>query len=249
MLVVRRFCLLLLLFVLMTGCVDIELKTTVHPDGSGTQTWRFTTTALLASQLKKQVQNDPFFSRNKTRFVDEFKEGDYILVADVDFRSVDLLQDKYREIHLDKKGFFRSTYTYSETWKQNLDGNGIIARNAGGLVPVTLKIAIEMPGRIIDSNAQSIDGQVAKWNLQLNDLIQTKTFRVVSRRWNFVLLIPALLVFAGLMAALILFLVLGSSRKPAIASAVSAGQKKCVSCQAIVPPGSVFCNVCGAKLD
>ena len=249
MLVIRRFSLLLLLVFFLTGCVDIELKTTVHPDGSGTQSWKFTTTALLAGQVKKQVQSDPFFSKNKTRFLDEFKEGDYILVADVDFKAVGDLQDKYREIHFDKEGLFRSTYTYSETWKQNLDGNGIIARNSGGLVPVTLKIAIAMPGRIIDSNAQSIDSGVAKWSLTVSELAQPKTFRVVSRRWNFVLLIPALLVLAGLIAALILLVVLRSSRKPAIVPAVSTGQTKCLACGSAVPPNSLFCNVCGAKLN
>jgi len=249
MLMLRRCPVFLLLILFLTGCVDIDLKTTIHTDGSGTQTWRFTTTALLASQIKKQIQNDPLFGRNKTRFSDEFKEGDYILSAAIDFKDVSELQARYRNITLDKTGILRKTYTYTETWKQNVDDNGIIARNAGGLVPVTIKVAVEMPGRIVDSNAQTIDGRIARWNLPVNELIQPKTFRVVSRRWNLALLVPALLVVCGLIASIILFVVLGAKKPELAGAAGSIGQKKCATCQSVVPPGSLFCNVCGAKLN
>jgi hypothetical protein len=73
----------------------------------------------------------------------------------------------------------------------------------------------------------------------------------VSRRWNFALLIPALLFVSGLIAAIILLLLLGA-KKPAVAGAAAAGSiglKKCPACESIVPPGSLFCNVCGSKLN
>ena len=49
------FLALLFLCFLATGCVDVDIRTEVHADGSGIQDWRFTTTALLAEKLKEEA--------------------------------------------------------------------------------------------------------------------------------------------------------------------------------------------------
>src|SRR5437867_4205149 len=187
----RKVFFVVLIALFLAGCVDIEIKTTIQLDGSGKQTWKFTTTALLANRVRDQIERNPFFSRNKANFTDEFKEGDYILQADVEFKKITDLQDRFRDISFEKTGIFQTTYTYTERWKQSFDQGGLIPQQAAGLVPITLKLSVELPGKIIDSNAQTVDGSIAQWNLPLTDLVQSKTFRVVSRRWNPLILVPA----------------------------------------------------------
>src|SRR3990172_2077000 len=124
--------------VLWTGCVDIEVHTTIKNSGAGVQKLTFTTTALLASQIKKQVEKDPFFSKGNVKISDEFKEGDYILYAEIPFQDVKELENEDRQIGLEKSGFITRTYTYTETWKRSSGQLSMLANQARGFVPVTV---------------------------------------------------------------------------------------------------------------
>ena len=222
----RRLFFVVLATLLFLGCVDIDVKTAIHPDGGGKQIWKFTTTALLANRVRDQIERNPFFARNKAKFTDEFKEGDYILQADVEFNKVTDLQDNFRNISFERTGIFQTTYTYTETWKQSFDQGGLIPQQAAGLVPVTLKLSVDLPGKIVDSNAQTVDGSIAQWNLHLTDLVQSKTFRAVSRRLNFLVLVPALvLVVAILIGAVFLLLSILNKPRPVVVSAAPAGTR------------------------
>jgi hypothetical protein len=238
------FCVVLLL----AGCVDVEVKTTIRPDGSGKQSWQFTSTALLATRVREQIERNPFFKRTKAKITDEFKEGDYILHADLEFSEITDLEDNFRSINFEKKGIFHTTYVYTETWKHSFDQGGLIPQQAQGLVPITLKLSVELPGKIVDSNAETVEGSTAQWSMPITDLVQSKTFRVVSQRWNLFVLLPVL--FLGLAGLAGLgFFVLTALHKPrsvAVTSASAAAQ--CPSCQSTVPAGSLFCNVCGTRL-
>lgn len=233
----RKVGICLLLF-LTVSCVEIAVKTTIIEDGSGTQNWQITTTALLAGEVRKKIENDPFFKKNNAKITEEFKEGDYILKAEIPFQKVGALQEKDHELHLEQKGFFKKTYAYTETWKRDVNPNArLLWKGAGSMVPLTLKISIELPGKIIESNADVVENNVAQWNISVGDIVDSKTLLVQSTQWNRLVLIPlgiVILMGAGTVVLLI-------ARRPR-ANAL------CNYCGAVVPGGSTFCKDCGAKL-
>src|SRR5438105_7008093 len=96
------FLALLFLCFLATGCVDVDIRTEVHSDGSGIQDWRFTTTALLAEKLKEELKKDPFLREHLNNLSEQFREGDYILSLTIPFHSVAEIQDSSREVHFEK---------------------------------------------------------------------------------------------------------------------------------------------------
>lgn len=223
------------------GCVDIQVKTRIDSDGSGTQYWKFVTTALLAGDLKKQIESDSFFSKHG-KLKDEFKEGEYILTMEVPFDKVEELKASGRDVQFTSTGFFRSTCTYKEIWNQNLrDPNSVLTKRAESIVPVSMKVSVVMPGKIIDSNAENVDGASANWNLSLQDFTQPKTLFVTSRNWNVATLIALLMLVSTAVAFSFLFLNPAGRR-------ILGKKPLCPACQSAVPSGSSFCNHCGAAL-
>ena len=235
-------CILLALFAL-AGCVDIQIKTVIYPDGSGSQSWKFTTTALLANQIKQQLDKDSFFRKLRPKITEEFKEGDYILGAEIPFKDVTELQNGRHIFRFEKTGFLKRTYFYTESWEQAVDDRGVLTQNAGGLVPITMKVSVELPGTIVDSNAEAVEGSIAKWSIPVTDLFHPKSLWAKSEKWNFFLLVPlAMLSLAG--AAAVAFLLTRTLRQREAAALV-----RCSTCGAAVPGGSAFCNACGTKLN
>lgn len=240
--VLSAACIFLALFAL-AGCIDIQIKTIVYPDGSGSQSWKFTTTALLANQIKQQLEKDSFFRKLRPKITEEFKEGDYILGADIPFKDVTELQNGRHIFRFEKSGIFKRTYFYTESWEQAVDDRGFLTQNAGGLVPITLKVSLELPGKIVDSNAEVVEGSIAKWSLPVTDLFHPKSLWAKSEKWNLLFLAPlVLLSFAG--AAAVAFLLTRTLRRKE-----AAAQVRCSNCGGGVPGGSAFCNVCGTKLN
>jgi hypothetical protein len=242
----RAFVTIFLGMVLLTSssCVDIDIRTRINPDESGVQTWKFRTTALLAGEIKKQVERDTLFQRKGVKISDEFKEGDYILTAEIPFGKVSELSGESHELRFEKSGFLKRTYSYTETWSRQVDtGSRLAWQGAGTFSRVTLQISVEMPGKISESNADQMEGAVAQWSIRMTDLVESRSLQAKSTQWNLLVLIPALV--AGMMVvATIGFLVLtASSRK----STSSAGAS-CPGCGLSVPKGSAFCNSCGRKL-
>jgi hypothetical protein len=236
-----RFAPLALVFALFfsSGCVEIEVKTTVQENGSGTQLWRFNGTGILASEIKKQVQNNKYFKHSAIR--DHFKEGDYILETNIDFKDVSELRNADREVQFVTTGFLMKTHTYTEVWKRSGDPAGLLAQHAQGLVPVTFRVAIELPGSIIETNADWKEGAVARWTVSVSDLASSKMLVAKSRSWNWALIVPAIII---LIAAFAGFIILGyrmvqRQREPALPTST------CSTCGANVPVGSTYCNFCG----
>jgi rRNA maturation endonuclease Nob1 len=223
----------------LTGCVDIEVRTRIEDDGSGKQNWKFVTTALLASELKKQIASDPFFSRHGN-FKDEFKQGDYILSMEIPFDKVEELKSPGHEVRFKRTGFFKTTCMYSETWKQNVqDKQSLLTKRAESIVPVTIKVSVLMPGRIVDSNAETVDGSTARWSLSLQDISEQRLLTATSKHWNTAMLISLAMFVSTAVALGLLLLSPAVKRKP---------QLSCPACKRTVPEGSSFCNRCGANL-
>ena len=241
-----RFCVIsvtVALLLLFCGCVEIEVNTKIKQDGSGTQRWRFSGSALLSSEMKKQVQSNRFFGKSVIR--DLYKEGEYILEADVNFNDVSELRDSDRDIRFSSSGLLVKTHTYSEVWKRSGNASGLLARHARGLVPVTLRIGIELPGKIVETNADWKEGSFAKWSVPVTDLASSKMLVAKSRSLNWFLVIPAAGVLLIAFAGLIIFLY-SINRKKALPAAPLV---TCATCGAKVPDGSAFCNFCGNKMS
>ena len=241
----QRFCayfLIVIAVLVSAGCVEIEVNTRLNENGSGKQIWRFTGTALLSSEIKKQVQNNRFFKKSIIR--DEFKEGDYILEASMDFQDVSELKDADRDVTFHTQGFLIRTHTYTEVWKRTENPAGLLAQHARGVVPVTLRVQVELPGKITETNADYKDGSVARWSVSVTDLAASKMLVAKSRSWNRAVLIPgALALFLGI--TLLGFFVYSTIRK---GRTPSEPPKVCASSGAKVPAASIFCNFCGNKM-
>ena len=234
---------MLLLPLLSAGCVDIEINTKIKEDGSGTQVWRFIGSALLASDIKKQVERNRFFGKWVTR--DQYKEGDYILESTLNFHDISELRNADRDVRLSTEGRLVKTHTYTEVWKRSGEASGFLAQHAGGLVPVTLKISVELPGTIIESNADSKEGSVARWSMPVSDLVSSKMLIAKSRSWNWPFMIAAGTILLVAFGAL-LFLVNSATQKAHLPVSPSV---VCAACGAKVPGGSTFCNFCGNKMN
>ena len=232
-----------LLLLSLTGCVEIEVNTKVDEKGSGTQQWKFIGTALLSSEIKKQVQNNRFFSKSGIK--DQFKEGDYILEATLNFKDISELRNVDRDVRFNSEGWLVKTHTYVEVWKRSGQATGLLAQHARGLVPVTLKVSVDLPGRIIESNADFKEGSVARWSVPVSDLVTTKTLIAKSQSWNWPFLSAGLIVLCFAFAGLA-FLIYKSGKKARGGSSPSVA---CPACGATVPVGSAFCNFCGNKMD
>ena len=147
-----------LLLLLMTGCVDLEVRTEFQPDGSGVQVWRFTSSALVAAQVKKFVDSYPLL-KNGVRVWDEYRKGEYLLGVKLPFKKVQELQENGREVRFETKGWLRKTCTYTESWKDTVTNRqGPFAEQAGNLIPVKLRWLVVIPGKIVESNADEITG-------------------------------------------------------------------------------------------
>jgi hypothetical protein len=230
------------LLLLFTGCVEIDVNTIVGEQGSGTQRWRFAGTALLSSEIKKQVQNNPFF-RNAV-IKDEFKEGDYILDATLKFQDISELRNADRDVRFASSGWLVKTHTYTEVWKRTGQASGLLAQHARGLVPVTLRISVELPGNIIETNADFREGSIARWSIPVSDLVATKMLVAKSQSWNWPLLIAGAVLLSVAIVGLAL-LVYASGKK---ARHRPVQHTDCAACGAKVPQGSAFCNFCGNKI-
>jgi hypothetical protein len=227
--------LIIVIFLLFTvGCVDLQVETNFKSNGSGVQIWHFTSSALMAGQIKKYVDSHPLLKHGK-KILDEYKKGEYWLALEIPFSKVNELQDESREIRFQKKGLFRRTYTYSEFWKKQLGGTaGPIAEKAGEILPVKVKWQITMPGTIQESNADEVHEGVAVWNLTLTDFAAQHSFSARSTAWNFPLLIILTIAIAGLFA-LSWFVVKKYGFK----------RIKCAACGILIPADSLYCNRCG----
>jgi hypothetical protein len=231
------------LLISLVGCVEIEVNTKVDQKGSGVQRWKFSGSALLSSEMKKQVENNRFFS--KWTIQDQFKEGDYILEAALKFKDIGDLRNVDRDVRFESNGWILKTHTYTEVWKRSGQPSGLLAQHAKGLVPVTLRVSVDLPGRIIQTNADYKEGSVARWSIPVSDLVSARMLLAKSQSWNWRLLIPGVV---GMMVALagLAFLVFRSGKRSGIPPAPSIA---CPTCGAKVAGGSAFCNFCGNRIS
>jgi hypothetical protein len=224
-----------LLLLVMTGCVDLEVRTEFQADGSGVQVWRFTSSALLATQVKKFVDSYPLL-KNGVRIWDEYRKGEYLLGVKLPFKKVQELQDNGRHVQFVTKGWLQKSCTYTETWEDTVTNRqGPFAEQAGNLIPVKLRWLVVMPGKIVESNADEITDNQAVWVLTLTEYGTPRSFTARSKYWN-----TPVIVLVALGAFAIVALVFFANRKRA-----ERNQKQCLQCGTFISTSAAFCSACG----
>lgn len=220
---------------LMTGCVDLEVRTEFKPNGSGVQVWRFTSSALIAAQVKKFVDSHPLLKNGK-RLWDEYRKGEYLLGLELPFNTATELQDDTREVRFETKGWLKQTCSYTEIWKENPSGSsGLFAEQTGALLPVKVRWLVMMPGEITESNADDITGGQAVWTLTLTEIGSPRTFKARSTYWN-----TRLIVFVTAVGLTALAIVWVGVRK-----LIARKRSVCRYCGTAISPSAAFCGACG----
>ena len=215
----KRFIIIFALLSL-SGCIEVDVQTTFDPSGSGTQAWRFTSTSLMAGQLRKQVNSQFHFQQ----LTEEFHEGDFILIGVNKFQSPNQLNDRFHKITWHKSGLWKESYVYSETWFAH-----------ESRVPLKVRIGVDVPGTITKTNADSSQDHTAIWTFDADDVQGSKVLRIEFVRWNLLLIVSAALLAWGVVCFGMLMII---DSRPV----------RCPDCGKKVPVGSAFCNSCGSKM-
>jgi hypothetical protein len=157
---VRQRCALsivLAAFVILAGCVDVHLQYKIEDDGSGTLTSNIeilpqgVALGLTIDKLEKELKRrDRAFEAPEVEYRQTFsKWGNPVLVTVVPFKKVSEISSPSLRVSLVKtkntsKHLFRIT-------------------DRPGSVPAMIRIRadVEMPGRITQSNADRVEGNVA----------------------------------------------------------------------------------------
>ncbi len=241
-----RFILILLTTLTLSACVEVEVRTKIHSDGTGVQQWTITTSALLASKIRKQIKEGPLFKGLKVEFSEEYKEGDFILRTRIPFQNVSQLKNEYYEVHWEKNGFFRTEYTYREIWKAAGKDRKLFEDPESAIGPESIKVSVEADGSIVESNADRVEGQTAHWTIVPGEFSQNKLLTLQWVRWNVARIASLSLLLLSVLA--VLLAALRRRRRLRSGGAESSTGSPCPQCNAIVLEGSAFCNKCGTKL-
>lgn len=233
--------------IVLSACIEIEIRTKINPDGSGIQQWSFTTSALFAGKIREQVKNEPLFKGLNLEFSEEYKEGDFILKTRIPFQSVGQIKNDYFESHLEKSGFFQTRYDFTQTWKATPEnGKALFQDSAEGLGPNSLNVSMDLAGSIVGSNADKVEGSTVHWSIPMNPLTQARVLRVQWMRWNTNRIAAVSLLALAIVLAV--FVVLRKRGQAPIAKLPEKTGVTCAQCGSIVPEDSAFCNKCGVKL-
>jgi len=149
--------LLLALCLLLVGCMDIQIRLVIRGDGSGIATWNFeilpqaAAFGVTAAKLKAELLKDKNFKRPDAQIVEgRAANGNQTVTATVPFENLSEISSRDFQVAFAKlpdgnKCSFRLT------------GNGDLLKAA----MVRIRMDVEMPGKIISSNADQITGNVA----------------------------------------------------------------------------------------
>jgi len=229
------------LSLLLTGCLEVQLKFDLRDTGSGTATWiveipktTADTLGLTTDKLKAELLKDSQFrGRNVQITAGRAPNGNQTLTAVVPFENVQEISAKDLAIEFQK----------------NPDGKQCSFRmqpQAAQMVPLTIKVEVHMPGKIVNSNADSVSGNVAYFD----SLYRPGGISVQSETGGFLSGSMIILLIGGVAAlAAILVLVMRASRRKAAPGAVAASASlRCARCGRESSAPSKFCQGCGSPL-
>jgi len=232
---------------ILTGCMDVQIHLVVHSDGSGVETYQVeiqpdaAALGLNAASLKQEILKNPASKRAGVQITDgRAPNGNQTITMVVPFQDAAQISDSSHQV----------------TFRKLPDSHRCLLRLnpvgfAPGMAMVHITLDVEMPGKITDSNADQISGNVAHFT----SFPRPQALYVESETslfgWG------NLGVMAGLgglaVAVAALWLWRRSQAIPQItyvsASRGDAGAAVCGQCGTQTRQGSHFCRKCGVALS
>jgi hypothetical protein len=155
----RKFGLLLLVSgcLVLTGCMDVQIRFVVHADGSGVETWHVeiqpdgAALGLNAASFREEMLKDAAFRRTGVEITDgKAPNGNQTITMVAPFQDPAQINDAKEHV----------------TFTKLPDGKKCLLRmNSGGfgtgMAMVHVTLDVEMPGKITASNADQVSGNVA----------------------------------------------------------------------------------------
>ena len=236
---------LVLLCLLLTGCLEVQLRFDVRSDGSGTAEWTIEipkatadSLGLTAEKLQERMQQERQFQGMDVKVsTGRAPNGNQTVTTRMSFSKVQQL------------GSGDMSFDFQKTPDGQQCTFRINARGAETPLPLRVQAEVRMPGKVTGSNADSVSGNVARFNT----VFRTDGLWVQSETGGF-LSSTMLALLAGAAAALSVFvLVLVWMRKkrgtaaPAVA-APAPGTAYCRQCGTDNKAGVKFCRSCGAAM-
>ena len=234
---------LVALCLLLTACVEIQMKFDVHADGSGTAEWTVEipkasaeSLGLTAEKVKVEMAKDRQFQKPGVKTsLGRAANGNETVTVSMPFTSVGELSSNDMQFEFQKTPDGRQCTFRINTRAQ--------------VVPFQVRAEVHMPGKVTGSNADQVSGNVARFsNLFRTDGVwaQSETGGTLSG--------TLLAVVAGGAAAILVIVVLLvwlNKRRTAATTAPAAAAPAavyCRQCGADNKPGAKFCRNCGGSL-
>jgi hypothetical protein len=236
--------LLLALCLLLVGCMDIQIRLVVHPDGSGIVTWNFEippeTAALgiTSARLKAELLKDKNFIRPEAQIREgRAPNGNQTLMATVPVQDVSQISSSD----------FRVAFARLPDGKKcsfNVTGNNDPLKAA----TARIRMDVEMPGKIISSNADQVTGNVAHFTT----VFRPEALYVEAETSRFAFGDIQIIAVSGALAVLASTVVwaLRRGREKQLAQVAGAPGGRGVGSGAGTPavePAFVYCGECGTQ--
>jgi ribosomal protein L40E len=248
-------CLVLVACSLLISCMDIHIRLSIRGDGTGAVTAQYeilpegAALGLTAARLKGELSNDAFLKKHEARItVGRAPSGNEMVTAVVRVNNVNDLNG----------------WLYKVSYDKSSDGSKCAFRLAGNndVMPmVKVRLDVEMPGRILRSNADRVTGNVAHFDTffrsePLYAEAEVPRFAFIDVR------IVAAAAGIMLLAAILMWAIRRNqidSNSPAAAVPASANKSasvvtanpmliRCFECGAQNQAGTRFCRQCGKRL-
>ncbi len=260
----QRPCLVLslALCLVLCGCLEVELRLQMKRDGSGVARWRVeilpqaAVLGLTAAQLKEQLRSHKNFSLPGVRFVEgRAGNGNEVLTVIVPFRDVKLISGRDFVVNYSESSD-RKRWVLSVKVKEDSSAAGILR----------VRMVVEMPGKIVRSNADQVSGTVAHFsNLFRGELLYVESTKSswVFERFSVAVGVLGILVLLGMgiwawrrrlaSQTAVFGELLGGPGRRGDAELVPRTRRGiygiyCAGCGAHNRPDAKFCRRCGMQL-
>ncbi len=234
---------LILLCLLLTACVEIQMRFDVRADGGGTAEWTVEipkdsaqSLDLTGEKVKAKMAEDRQFQKPGAKVtIGRAANGNETVTVSMPFSSV-------AELSSNDMGF---------EFQKSPDGKQCTFRikAQAQVMPIPVRAEVHMPGRVTGSNADQVSGGVARFN----NIFRAEGVWVQAETGAFLSGTLVALIAGGAAALLVIVVLLvwfNKRRKTAEAavSAATPGANYCRQCGTDNKPGAKFCRGCGGSL-
>ena len=159
------FCLLLAILLAVSGCLNAEIETKVNKDLSGNRLLHLEMTPLVYNYMKDGISKDAFESNTRIELVKyEKTTDDGNIVLDIIYEVDDFNELNKVKVYKNEENLIFEDKIFEEAYtrKAKMDD-------------VSIEYILEMPGEIVDSNADYVDGKTAVWKNYLPSTIYAES--------------------------------------------------------------------------